>query len=49
MTENNKLQELAKLELEKAKQKINYAEKMLAEVKELTELIEELLKYEKAL
>jgi hypothetical protein len=49
MTENNKLQELAEIELERAKKKINYAEKMLAEVKELTALIEELLKHEKAL
>jgi len=47
MTDNNKVSKLAELELERAQKKINYAEKLLAEVKELTALIEELLKEKK--
>ena len=44
-----KLKELAEIELKKAQGKISYAEKLLAEVKEITQLLEELLNNENSL
>lgn len=49
MTENNKLQELADMELERAQKKINYAAGLLEEAKELIQLIKDLLKHENSL
>jgi len=47
MTEKVVLAELAKVELERAQKRIDYAEKLLSETKALFEIIEELLRNEK--